>query len=105
MNATVADIDLARPKENEGHVGCTREERELLGEFKKYFIDIWREKNKNKGEYTWFDMKTRARERNIGWRIDYFFISKSLETKVKIIEILKDMQGSDHIPLLLELDF
>ncbi len=86
VNATVSDIDLARPKENEGHVGCTPEERELLSEFKKYFLDIWRENNPETQEYTWWDMKTRARDRNIGWRIDYFFISKSLEKKVKQIK-------------------
>ena len=101
VNATVNDIDLARPKENQGHIGCTPEERDLLSEFKKYFTDIWREKNKDKQEYTWWDMKTRARDRNIGWRIDYFFISKSLEKKVKKIKILGDQFGSDHCPVLL----
>ncbi len=104
VNATVADIDLARPKENEGHVGCTPEERELLAQFKKYFVDIWRDKNPKKQEYTWWDMKTRARDRNIGWRIDYFFISKSLEKKVKKIKILGDQFGSDHCPVFLEMD-
>lgn len=103
VNATVADIDLARPKENEGHVGCTPEERELLLEFKKYFIDIWRERNPKKEEYTWWDVKTRARERNIGWRIDYFFISKSLEDKVKEIKILGEQYGSDHCPIILDI--
>lgn len=104
VNATVGDIDLARPKENAGHIGCTVEERDLLAEFKKYFLDIWRENNKDKQEYTWWDMKTRARERNIGWRIDYFFISKSLEKKVKKIKILGDQYGSDHCPVFLEID-
>ncbi len=104
VNATVADIDLARPKENEGHVGCTPEERELLAEWKKHFLDIWREKNPKKEEYTWWDMKTRARDRNIGWRIDYFFISKSLESKVKKIKILDDQFGSDHCPVIIEID-
>ena len=104
VNATVADIDLARPKENEGHVGCTPEERDLLTEWKKHFLDIWREHNPKKEEYTWWDMKTRARDRNIGWRIDYFFISKSLESKVKKIKILGDQFGSDHCPLILEID-
>ena len=83
VNATVADIDLARPKENAGHIGCTPEERELLADFKKYFLDIWREENPNKEEYTWWDMKTRARDRNIGWRIDYFLYLKNLNQKLK----------------------
>jgi len=103
VNATVADIDLARPKENAGHIGCTPEERELLADFKKYFLDIWREENPNKEEYTWWDMKTRARDRNIGWRIDYFFISKKLKSKVKKIKILGDQFGSDHAPVFLEI--
>ncbi len=102
VNATVADIDLARPKENAGQVGCTPEERELLAEWKKYFLDIWRKENPEKQEYTWWDMKTFARERNIGWRIDYFFISQSLEEKVQEIKILGEIYGSDHCPLLLD---
>lgn len=104
VNATVQDIDLARPKENAGQVGCTPEERELLAEWKKYFIDIWRERNPDKQEYTWWDMKTFARERNVGWRIDYFFISKSLENKIRNVQILGHIFGSDHCPLLLEID-
>ncbi len=105
VNATVEDIDLARPKENADKLGCTKEERDLLKEWKKYFIDVWREKNPKKAEYTWWDMKTRARERNIGWRIDYFFISKSLEKKVKKIEILNDIYGSDHCPVIMDIQF
>lgn len=104
VNATVEDIDLARPKENAGKLGCTKEERDLLKEWNKYFIDIWREKNPKKEMYTWWDMKTRSRERNVGWRIDYFFISKSLEKKVKDIEILNDIYGSDHCPLLIDIE-
>lgn len=103
VNATVEDIDLARPKENAGKLGCTKEERDLLKEWKKYFIDIWRERNPNRQMYTWWDMKTRARERNIGWRIDYFFISKSLEKKVKDVNILNDIYGSDHCPVLIDI--
>lgn len=104
VNATVEDIDLARPKENAGKLGCTKEERDLLKEWKKYFLDIWRERNPKKEMYTWWDMKTRSRERNVGWRIDYFFISKSLEKKVKDIEILNDIYGSDHCPLLIDIE-
>lgn len=104
VNATVADIDLARPKENAGQVGCTPEERELLAEWKKYFLDIWRKENPEKQEYTWWDMKTFARERNVGWRIDYFFISQSLEEKVQEIKILGEIYGSDHCPIILEMD-
>ena len=103
VNATVEDIDLARPKENAGKLGCTKEERDLLKEWNKYFIDIWREKNPKKEMYTWWDMKTKARDRNVGWRIDYFFISKTLQKKVKNIEILNEVYGSDHCPVLIEI--
>lgn len=104
VNATVEDIDLARPKENAGHVGCTPEERALLAEWKENFIDIWRERNPSEQVYTWWDMKTRARDRNIGWRIDYFFISKSLQDKVRAVKILGEVYGSDHCPVLLEIN-
>jgi len=104
VNATVADIDLARPKENAGQVGCTPEERELLAEWKKYFLDIWRKENPEKQEYTWWDMKTFARERNVGWRIDYFFISKSLKNKLNKVEILGQVFGSDHCPMILDIN-
>lgn len=103
INATVADIDLARPKENAGELGCTPEERHELGIYTKEFTDIWRKNNPDKSQYTWWDMKTRARDRNVGWRIDYFFISKILEKKVIKIEILGNQLGSDHCPVLLDL--
>jgi exodeoxyribonuclease-3 len=60
--------------------------------------------NPEKVEYTWWAAITKARERNVGWRIDYFFISKSLVTKVRQIKILGDQYGSDHCPVFLEID-
>ena len=104
VNATVADIDLARPKENAGHVGCTPEERALLKQYTESFVDTWRTSYPEKIEYTWWDMKTRSRDRNIGWRIDYIFVSKELWVKVKHIEILGNVYGSDHCPVMIELD-
>ncbi len=104
INATVSDLDLARPKENAGKLGCTPQERDELGKYVENFVDIWRVQNPDKQEYTWWDMKTRSREKNVGWRIDYIYISKSLETKVKKIQILGEQMGSDHCPVLLDLD-
>ncbi len=104
VNTAQEEIDLARPKENEGHVGFGPEERDCIRKFSEHFIDIWRVNNPEKAEYTWWDVKTGARLRNIGWRIDYIFISKSLESKVRKIEILKDQMGSDHCPVLLKID-
>ncbi len=105
INATVSDIDLARPKENAGELGCTPEERAELKVYTEEFIDIWRKQNPDNQEYTWWDMKTRARDRNVGWRIDYIFISKSLEKKVNSIKILGGHLGSDHCPVVLDIDF
>jgi exodeoxyribonuclease-3 len=104
VNATASDIDLARPKENAGEVGCTVEERDLLAKFNTEFIDVWRTHNPDKQQWTWWDQKSRARDRDIGWRIDYIFISKSLAKKVKRIEILGSQMGSDHCPVVLEID-
>ncbi len=104
INATVTDIDLARPKENAGKLGCTKDERDRLKKYCKDFIDIYREINPIKQEYTWWDVKTRSREKNVGWRIDYIFISKVLKNKVKDIKILGNIYGSDHCPVILEVE-
>ena len=102
INATVADIDLARPKENAGKLGCTEDERTRLAKFCEAFIDTFRYKNGNEVKYSWWDMKTRARDRNIGWRIDYVFVSKVLENKISRADILTEVYGSDHCPVILE---
>jgi exodeoxyribonuclease-3 len=103
VNATVADIDLARPKENAGKLGCTVDERMRLAKYKDAFIDTFRFKNGEAVKYSWWDMKTRARDRNIGWRIDYIFVSKSLEKKIQKADILNDIFGSDHCPVAIDL--
>jgi exodeoxyribonuclease-3 len=104
VNTAQEEIDLARPKENMEHVGFTLVEREWIRKFSESFIDIWRFKNPGVSKYSWWDMKSGARARNIGWRIDYIFISKSLLGKVKSVEILNEQMGSDHCPILLEID-
>jgi exodeoxyribonuclease III len=104
INATVADIDLARPKENKDKLGCTVPERNMLAKYIDSFLDTYRYKNGDKVQYTWWDMKTRSREKNVGWRIDYIFTSKSLENKIKKAEIKDDFLGSDHCPILLDID-
>lgn len=103
VNATVSDVDLARPKENAGKLGCTIDERSRLAKFVKDFIDTFRFINGDKIKYSWWDMQTRARDRNVGWRIDYIFTSKSLEKKIKNADILTDVFGSDHAPVSLEI--
>lgn len=105
FNVAHEAIDLARPKENETHVGFLPEERAWLDELLRAgYVDVWRAKNPNKVEYTYWDMKSRARDRNVGWRIDYFVVSQDLLKKVKSIKILGDVFGSDHCPLELDID-
>jgi exodeoxyribonuclease III len=106
VNTAHKEIDIARPKQNENNSGFLPEERQWMDEFLEAgFIDSFREFNKEKDQYTYWDVKTRARERNVGWRIDYFFVSKNLRDNLKDSYILKDVLGSDHAPIVLELDF
>jgi exodeoxyribonuclease-3 len=105
INATNSDIDLARPKENKDKLGCTEPERTALKKFTDNFVDTYRKVNGDKIQYTWWDMKTRSREKNVGWRIDYFYTSKSLENKITTANIHDDIFGSDHCPISLGVNF
>jgi exodeoxyribonuclease-3 len=67
------------------------------------FADTFREAHPKTVTYSWWDQKTRARDRNIGWRIDYFFVSKNLKNKIKKAEIFDEVLGSDHAPIFLEI--
>lgn len=101
LNVAHKEIDLARPKENEKHVGFLPEERAWVDEvISSGWTDIYRHFYPHKKEaYTYWDMKTFARERNVGWRIDYFFSSKEMLKKVKSTKILESVLGSDHCPI------
>ncbi|MEM0448412.1 MAG: exodeoxyribonuclease III [Methanomassiliicoccales archaeon] len=100
LNTAHKEIDLARPKENSKVSGFLPQEREWLDRFMEAgLIDTFREFDKSPGKYSWWDMKTRARERNIGWRIDYFLISAGLRPRLKDAFILAQVQGSDHCPV------
>lgn len=105
VNTAHEEIDLARPKANEKNTGFLPEERAWLDEVvASGWTDVFRHFNPNKKDmYTYWDMKTRARDRNVGWRIDYFFASPSTLPRIKKIEHLTDQYGSDHAPILLEL--
>lgn len=105
LNVAHTPDDLARPKENVGKKGYTDEEREGLQNFiDNGFVDTFRMFTKGNGHYSWWSHFAAARARNIGWRIDYFFVSKSLEKKVKKAEIHSEILGSDHCPILVEVD-
>jgi len=105
-NTAHKEIDLARPKENEKTSGFLPEERAWLDRWTDSgFVDIFRTLYPERSEaYTWWDVITRARERNVGWRIDYHFISASLVPAVSAAEIHPEVLGSDHCPISIELD-
>lgn len=105
VNVAHKAIDLARPKENETHVGFLPIERAWMDKFVlNGWIDVFRHYFPDKTDaYTYWDMKTFARERNVGWRIDYFFSSPEMLSNIKDIKILDDILGSDHCPIKLTL--
>jgi exodeoxyribonuclease III len=104
LNVAHTSDDLARPKENEGRKGYTKEEREGIDKIVSAgFVDTFRMFKKGNGHYTWWSHFANARARNVGWRIDYIFVSKSLEKKVKAADVEPSVMGSDHCPVFLEL--
>jgi exodeoxyribonuclease-3 len=106
FNTAYAEIDLARPKENVAHSGFMPEERLGLGEFfEAGLIDTFRHLYPDTVKYTWWDMVTRARERNVGWRLDYFMVSPDLKDRIIDAGIHDEVPGSDHCPVSLVLDF
>ncbi len=106
VNTAHKEIDLARPKPNEKVSGFLPEERAWIDKLLEAgFIDTLRVFNQKPEQYTWWDMMTRARDRNVGWRIDYFFISDNLKDNLKNAFILPDVMGSDHCPVGIELKF
>ncbi|MBE6499488.1 MAG: exodeoxyribonuclease III [Methanobrevibacter thaueri] len=99
-------IDVYNPKNCEGKSGYLPEERAWLDELEKEgFIDTFRLFDDGEDNFTWWSYRTRARERNAGWRLDYFYVNEEIKNKVKSAEILSDIYGSDHCPVTLELDF
>ena len=100
LNVAHQEIDLKNPKSNERNPGFTVEERRGFDRYiESGFIDTFREFNKEPGHYTWWTYRFHARAKNIGWRIDYFCISKALRPRLKDAFILKDVMGSDHCPV------
>lgn len=104
FNVAHTEIDLARPKQNTHNAGFTAEERRGMDNYLAHgLIDTWRSLHPNEQKYTWWSYRGGARAKNVGWRIDYFLISKALEERVVGAEILDEVMGSDHCPILLEL--
>lgn len=105
VNTAHKEIDIARPKENENTSGFLKIERDWMDKFISHgYMDTFRMFNQEPEQYTWWDLITRARERNVGWRIDYFFISENFKKNLKNAFILPDVMGSDHCPVGIELE-
>jgi exodeoxyribonuclease-3 len=103
LNVAHAPLDIARPKENANQIGFLPIEREWVDRvIEAGFIDTFRTKHPTEVKYSWWDQKSRARARNVGWRIDYMFVSPSLKHAYTKADILDDFLGSDHAPTLLE---
>ena len=104
MNTAHKPIDLKNPKQNEKNSGFLPEERAWIDKYLEHnFVDIYREMHGDKVEYTWWTYRMNARARNIGWRLDYFLVSKELVSQINQVEILGQVTGSDHCPVSLEL--
>ncbi len=104
MNVAHQEIDIKNPKTNRRNAGFTDEEREKFGSLlSKGFTDTFRFKHPNEVTYSWWSYRFRAREKNAGWRIDYFVTSERLNDKIKEAKIHTQIMGSDHCPVELEL--
>jgi len=106
FNTAHHEIDIARPKANETRSGFLPMERKWLDKLEdKGYIDTFRFKYPKKRDiYSWWDVITHARERNVGWRIDYFWADKRLKLKIKDAMVMSDVLGSDHCPIAIKID-
>ncbi len=104
VNAAHEEVDLARPKENQKSIGFLPQERAWVSQcITEGWADVWRRREGDRVVYSWWHVMTRARERNVGWRIDYMFVDEGLLGQVVDMQYLTEQMGSDHCPVLLEL--
>ncbi|MEX0918916.1 MAG: exodeoxyribonuclease III [Candidatus Paceibacterota bacterium] len=105
LNTAHHEIDIARPKENINNSGFMPKERIWLDKFAQAgFIDTFRDLAPKKVKYSYWDMKTRARDRNVGWRIDYFYVNRRMRDRVVRANIQDEVLGSDHAPVYLSIN-
>lgn len=105
FNVAATELDLKNPKNNVKNAGFTPEEREKFQTLlDSGFTDSYRYLHPDTEKYSWWSYRYKARERNAGWRIDYFLTSDSIKDKIKDAEILTDVMGSDHCPIELDID-
>ena len=106
LNCAFQPIDLARPKANEGNAGYSIQERESFGRLLDAgFVDSFRFLHPDAKVYSWWSYMGQARQKNIGWRIDYFLVSDSAKANIRQARIHPEIFGSDHCPVSLEIDF
>jgi len=106
FNIAHKEIDIAHPKENETISGFLPEERAWLDRFvERGYVDTFRRFDSSPQKYTWWSPIFRARDRNVGWRIDYFFVNAAFINQVKSAFILPDVMGSDHCPVGITSEF
>ena len=105
FNVAYSKLDLARPEDNQQSTMFTVLERQCLGELQNLgFADTFRSLHSEGGQYIWWPYSPDARERNIGWRIDYIFVSKDILPRLQNAFILKEVAGSDHSPVGIDID-
>jgi len=102
FNTAHNEIDLARPKENEKNTGFLPEERVWIDKYLAHgLVDVFRHLYPTAVRYTWWTYRMHAREKNIGWRLDYFLVSENLVPRVEDVIIMDEIMGSDHCPVTL----
>jgi len=104
LNVAHNEIDLKNPGPNRGNAGFSDEERDAFTKLlAEGFVDSYRYKYPDKVEYSWWSYRMKARERNVGWRIDYFVVSDRIKDKINDVVIRTDVMGSDHCPVILDI--
>lgn len=105
INTAHQAIDLKNAKQNENTSGFLQSERDWITSFiAEGFVDVYRIMFPNEVKYTWWSYQSKARERNVGWRLDYFLISNNILARVRNVKILDEILGSDHCPVQLEIE-
>jgi len=104
LNVAHNEIDLKNPGPNRGNAGFSDEERDAFTKLlNEGFVDSYRYMYPDKVEYSWWSYRMKARERNVGWRIDYFVVSDRIKEKINEVSIRTDVFGSDHCPVILDI--
>ena len=105
LNVAANPIDLANPQANRNNPGFSQQERDKFADLiSSGYIDSFRHLHPDEVKYSWWSYRQKARERNVGWRIDYFLISDFAKDIIKSADILTEVYGSDHCPVSLEID-